>query len=96
MEGIEEFWTLNGGRKTLFSYYTEDGEFLLEQFKEHVNWMNNLPIYIEYPDVKMKDGRHLVVSHSIINKVWKHLASEDKQKKNNGKKKDRYKFKTEG
>lgn len=58
-------FTANGGLNTLNSYtgFPEDLKF-------HVDWMRALPVYVEYKDIKGENGRHLVVSHSAIGKVW--------------------------
>ena len=79
------YWSLNGGHQTLVSYSDEPIglKFLkldIDLFMKHSRWMDTLPIYLEYPEVKNEDGRHLVVSHSILHNVWKHRNSEDKQK----------------
>ena len=60
-------WMRNGGMETLSSYNSpEDDELLLD----HLNWMNDLPIYLEFPSIANQKGRHLVVSHSSVAKVW--------------------------
>lgn len=38
---------------------------------DHALWMDKLPYYIEFPDIKNDEGRYLVISHSLINNVWK-------------------------
>lgn len=77
-------WIGNGGRETLDGYHERDsnppylkGDFDQKTFDEHKLFMDILPYYIEYPDVKNEDGRHLVVSHSILHNVWKHRDSDD-------------------
>lgn len=75
-------WTTNGGYEALESYidYNEEtGEetFDLASFKKHAEWMDLLPYYLEFPDVKNEDGRYLVVSHSNIGNVWKNRDSDD-------------------
>lgn len=72
MDGTTEYqgswanpFTQNGGLNTLYSY-----EKFPEDLKFHTDWMRGLPLFIEYPEL-VKDGRHLVVSHSSIGKVWK-------------------------
>lgn len=54
------------GEATLKSY--DDINLL----KEHAAWLEKLPLYIEYRDLKTKDGRYLVVSHSHILNSWKY------------------------
>ena len=72
-------WIGQGGRETVDSYYENDskeqyylkGEFNKKVYEEHLDYMDLLPILIEYPNVKTPDGRHLVVSHSICHNQWK-------------------------
>ena len=70
-------WLGNGGDKALDSYHERGegplylkGELDKELFQSHRVWAADLPIYIEYKDVKDSVGRHLVVSHSVIHNVW--------------------------
>jgi serine/threonine protein phosphatase 1 len=85
-------WLGNGGTDTRKSYcYPPDataphmpGPVDEGLFVQHQLWMKELPIYIEYPNVKTPDGRHLVVSHSIIHPYWKNLHSEDKARYHHG------------
>lgn len=46
-------------------------------FEEHKDWFRTLPVYLEYKDLKDKDGRYLVVSHSHISNVWGRLHSKN-------------------
>lgn len=64
----------NGGLRTLQSYMGYE-----EEMQVHVNWMRGLPVYLEYPEIKNAEGRHLVVSHSNVGNVWKYRNKEDKQ-----------------
>ncbi len=74
-------WMPNGGLQTLNSYkellFRENGALYgekpaIDKFVEHIEWLKNLPVYIEYPDIiREADGRHLVVSHANICKFWK-------------------------
>lgn len=79
----DELWLLNGGNQALNSYREEDpnhylkGEVDFEKVKEHALWMDKLPIYLEFPDIKNDDGRYLVVSHSVITNNWKDRNSTD-------------------
>lgn len=62
----------NGGRETLESYKKENNkEFDVKKFIKHIHWMQNLPLYIEYPKIQDGEGCHLVISHSSIQKVWR-------------------------
>jgi serine/threonine protein phosphatase 1 len=66
----------NGGLRTLQSY-----DYHPAEFAAHVEWMRNLPLYLEYPECKREsDGRYLVVSHSAIGTVWKARNNPDKAK----------------
>lgn len=62
----ESDFARNGGLRTLWSYEHDHKRIL-----EHSLWMASLQIYLEYPDCKRDDGRHLVVSHSAVGPVWK-------------------------
>ncbi len=60
-------WVKNwGGMETLKSYNSSTKEEVISD----VQWLESLPYYIEYKDIKNKDGRYLVVSHSSIGDVW--------------------------
>jgi serine/threonine protein phosphatase 1 len=56
--------TKNHGDKTLKSYND------LNRIKEHLKWMESLPLYLEYKNFQTKDNRYLVVSHSHILSSW--------------------------
>jgi serine/threonine protein phosphatase 1 len=56
-----DIWLANGGRK-VFEEYQRRPELL----ESHLEFLEALPFYIKYPDLKDDDGRYLVVSHSII------------------------------
>lgn len=65
-----------GGWDTIENYgfhdKDENGKSLFESrlFQEHAYWMNQLPIYIEFPEVKNENKKHLVVSHSSAQNGW--------------------------
>lgn len=67
---------INGGSQTMNSYRFEDGdnkgEVDYELMKTHAKWMDSLPYYIEFPEIKNSDGRYLVISHSAVAQIWKH------------------------
>lgn len=67
-------WIYNGGGEALSSYnltnYDYDAYDHSVQLKNHTSWLSNLPTFIEFPDVKNKDGRYLTVSHSSMHEVW--------------------------
>ena len=52
-------WGKHGGDDTIMSY---NGE--MEQWLDDLNWMNSLPLYLEYPNIFDKNGRFLVVTHA--------------------------------
>ena len=67
----QQGWHLNGGKATVRSYETilEHSErFAL--VKSHFDWLDTLPLYLEYKDIKNEDGRYLVVSHSNVGSLW--------------------------
>lgn len=80
----EDIWTYNGGYETLRSYgakITEDGDHGLnismtdesrDVLNKHLEWIKNLPTYLEFENVVNFEGRRLVVSHSSIHKVWRY------------------------
>jgi len=76
----ENMWLKHGGRETLLSYglvHIENNQmvphpFIQEfifQFKEDIEWMKQLPLYIEL-EQKHASGRKIVISHSAIAPVW--------------------------
>ncbi|MEN8303742.1 MAG: metallophosphoesterase [Campylobacterota bacterium] len=75
-------WMQNGGLDTLASYglfkspVTDIPELLedypineLKQFKEDVEWLRTLPLYIEL-DIVHPSGKPVVISHAAIADVW--------------------------
>jgi len=71
-------WTSNkynvGGLETLQSYQSLNNS--IDRFKDDIEWMKRLPLYLEYKNFKTKDNRTLVVSHSCIDDVWSLKDSE--------------------
>ena len=94
----QPYWMENGGTQCLMSYgwtrvptmYGGGAYFgsadpeLKKIFEQHKEWMKQLPLYLEYPDLKKDDGRYLVVSHSSINSVWKHKDKFDQDERYTG------------
>ena len=94
-KGIEieqdNMWLKHGGIETLISYglisYHESmivphpfiKEFIF-QFKEDIEWMKNLPLYLELDDIEHRSGREVVVSHAAIAPVW-HMRNGGEEKK---------------
>lgn len=73
-------WYINGGVSTLRSYglvELEEGKPIkcddftegLREFKEDVQWMKKLPLYLELPS-EHSSGRLVVVSHAPIATAW--------------------------
>lgn len=91
-EEIEQsnMWLKHGGIETLLSYslisYQNSKivphpfikEFIF-QFKEDIEWMKNLPVYLELDKVVHSSGRKVVVSHSAIAPVWHMREGEEKE-----------------
>ena len=59
-----------GGKETLKSYLLENSELDKELLVTHLEYLKSLPDYIEYKDLKTKDNRYLVVTHSNIGNNW--------------------------
>lgn len=74
----DQIWGMNGGQQTIDSYHRKDGTLNKKKLQEHRLWMDNLPLYIEFKDVKNDKGDYLVISHSSIGKIWQ--WSEEKKK----------------
>jgi serine/threonine protein phosphatase 1 len=64
-------WMNNGGLETLSEYDNKPEEDL----QKHLEFLNNLPLYIEY---KNKYDEKFVVSHSTLKEVW-HLRDSPKK-----------------
>ena len=87
----ENMWLKHGGIETLLSYglISLKGKRLIPhpfikefifQFKDDIEWMKSLPIYLEL-DAVHSSGRKVVVSHSSIAPVW-HMRHDIKQREN--------------
>jgi len=61
-----------GGKETLKSYLLENSELDKELLEEHLEYLKSLPNYIEYRDLKTKDNRYVVVSHSNVGNKWEY------------------------
>lgn len=84
--GFVDAWIKNGGQQTLESYDLiafdkYDGKIIcnkndegFNQYKEDINWLQSLPLYIELD--KKKDNKPIVISHASIADVW-HLVEFD-------------------
>jgi len=74
-------WLRNGGRETLLAYglvaprgkelmpHIYIKEFLF-QFKDDIEWLKGLPLFLELGITHPSSGRSVVVSHSSISSVW--------------------------
>lgn len=68
---FHNIWLRNGGVATLDSYVNDDtGEIDPTPFEAHRKWMSELPLFLEYPEIRGEDGRSLLVSHSSCSSVW--------------------------
>jgi serine/threonine protein phosphatase 1 len=67
-----ELWMMNGGEQTRQSYDASPSYRTNPQkWLDHLRWMTGLPSYIEFKDIRRRDGRHLLVSHAGF-----HLSSD--------------------
>ena len=92
-EPIEQdnLWLKNGGIETLLSYdlislrgtelvpHPFIKEFIF-QFKEDIEWMKQLPLYLELDTARHESGRPVVVSHCGIAPVW-HMRDKEEHEK---------------
>jgi serine/threonine protein phosphatase 1 len=76
-----EFWLNNGGRNTLLSYITEDC-FDLDKFMTHIEYLQKIPYYYIFDNLKDDNGKKLVVSHSHITNNFSTLIDIDNKKIN--------------
>jgi len=87
----DNMWLKHGGKETLLSYgliSINFGEIVphpfikdfISFFKEDIEWMKKLPLYLTLDDVSHPSGRMVVVSHSAIGSVWRLRYSETEQK----------------
>lgn len=60
-------WTQRAGGVETLNSYNQKNKIL-----EDVEYLKTLPLYKEYKNIKTKDGRYLVVSHSSIEEKWKY------------------------
>lgn len=57
---------LNGGAQTFASY----DKASRAQKLAHIEFLSNLPLYLEFAGLKNAQGRRLVASHSAIGRMW--------------------------
>lgn len=63
-------WLMNGGDRCLDSYEDAKGNVDSVKLKEHWDWIQTLPYYLEYPELKNDKGQHLLITHSTAAHVW--------------------------
>ena len=68
---IKSYFSANGGKETVNSY-RKDGILDRKTLLEHAAWLQKLPLYREYKDIKTEDNRYLVVSHSHFWNKWEY------------------------
>lgn len=71
----KDIWLYNGGIQFLNSYNelnldTGMSDRNENKLSDHIQWVRNLPLYLEFPNVKNNYG-HLLVTHSSAAPVWK-------------------------
>ena len=64
MEYSPYYFERCGGKATIESYKSK------EVYSKHYDYIQNLPLYLEYKDYKTPDDRYLVVTHSAVGKTW--------------------------
>jgi len=70
---LNNWYNLNGGYETLKSYHKIFSNFMeSSQLKQDIEWLEKLPSYLEYPNIKNDEGRYLVVSHSSVGNKWQY------------------------
>lgn len=62
----EDLWMQNGGSKALESYRLPNGQIDEATLAKHREFLKSLPFYIERPDLKHENGRHLLITHAPI------------------------------
>lgn len=76
-------WLMNGGDKCLDSYVNLSDEVNVAALKEHWEWLQTLPYFIEYPELVDKHGQHLLVTHSTAAYVWDDVSHDSPQFQDN-------------
>lgn len=85
-------WLPQGGFSTLCSYE----EFLMDQLddrgaptkvfaidvlEEHIKYLENLPYFLEFKDIKNDKGQHLLLTHASASNIWHWGDKKRKQQK---------------
>ncbi len=86
--GFLHMWLNNGGKQALLSYdiieiingkvECKENENGFKQFKDDIEWLKTLPLYIKIPKIK-KDGKKIIISHASCGNVWHHHDNPDGQ-----------------
>jgi serine/threonine protein phosphatase 1 len=84
-----DVWLPNGGYQCLQSYgcqvsHTNYGNSSIifpddetsKVYDEHIRYIKNLPLLIEYPEITNNEGRYLVISHSNLVNLWKNYKKD--------------------
>ena len=58
-------WLKHGGMQTFNSYGDDE-----KQWEDDLEWLNNLPLSLEFPDLKDEENRVLLVTHSSAGCCW--------------------------
>ena len=66
MPNDPRWFFLNGGAQTFASY----AKASRAQKLAHIEFLSNLPLYLEFHEFKNAQGRRLVVSHSAAGRMW--------------------------
>ena len=66
MPNDPRWFFLNGGAQTFASY----AKASRAQKLAHIEFLSNLPLYLEFDEPKNAQGRRLVVSHSAAGRMW--------------------------
>jgi serine/threonine protein phosphatase 1 len=67
-----EDWLANGGYRALQSYCLHPNPYEkhdcegIKALEEHREFIKSLPYWLEYPELKHENGRHLLVTHAPI------------------------------
>lgn len=62
----QDLWQMNGGDRAKESYRKPDGTFDLVTLEQHKEFLKSLPFYVERPDLKHENGRHLLITHAPV------------------------------
>lgn len=70
LEKNYHIWMLNGGISTIGSYGLDPANPDMTKFreiaKEHLEWMEKLPYYLDFPNLKNDRGQYLIMTHAAL------------------------------